>query len=287
MSLPVPSSLASSSEGTALLCRPSYSNFTQQGWNVRFNAFVYKAPSSEVNASSHTDLLKLLGIDGNLNMTEQDLLNNRTTDLASLPVSGINNITAQVILRNTSIGNPITLEAADDFGEIDQFVVVPGLANMTGNGTQINRTVVAKIYGVNLPGPANSTTILVPDQGYSIVSDIDDVQRVTKVYDPTTGLKNSFVEPYMNYEDTPQVFAHWNETLPGVAFQYVALSYSVMSTLTYGRPATTLQPLWSLPGPTSSTCLATTLSDPSRCGLSIWPSPLCVSCGLNAVFRNS
>jgi len=24
----------------------------------------------------------------------------------------------------------------------------------------------------------------------------------------------------MNYEDTPQVFAHWNETLPGVAFHY-------------------------------------------------------------------
>lgn len=201
---------------------PSYSNFTSQGWNVRFNAFIYRAPASEVNASSHTDLLKLLGIDGgNLNATEMALLNNRTTDLASLPVPGISNITASVVLHNQTVNTSIALQAADDFGEIDQFVLVPGLADLVGNATQLNRTVVAEVFGNNLPGPANSTTILVPEQGYSIVSDIDDVLRVTKVYVPTQGLANSFANPYVNYADTPQVFAHWNETLPGVAFQSV------------------------------------------------------------------
>lgn len=89
-----------------------------------------------MNASSHTDVLKLLGIDGgNLNSTELMLLNNRTTDLASLPVSGISNMTASVVLRDQTVNSSIALQAADDFGEIDEFVVVPGLANLVGNAT--------------------------------------------------------------------------------------------------------------------------------------------------------
>lgn len=61
-----------------------------------------------------------------------------------------------------------------------------------------------------------------PHVPFRFAFQIDDVLRVTKVYVPTTGLKNSFAEPYMNYDNTPEVFAEWNTTLPNVAFQYVS-----------------------------------------------------------------
>ena len=70
------------------------------------------------------------------------------------------------------------------------------------------------------PGPGNGTAILVPPQGYSVVSDIDDVLRITKVYVPNEGLKNSFVEPYVNVPGMPELFAHWLKNLPNASFHY-------------------------------------------------------------------
>ncbi|KAK9894313.1 hypothetical protein P389DRAFT_174366 [Cystobasidium minutum MCA 4210] len=208
------------SEPVSALLVPSYSNFTQQGWNVRFNAFAYKLPEN-VSDSNLSKIFDLLGIDNStLNATEQTLLANRTTDLASVPIPGLNNLTVQVEVNGRPVGSPLALQAADDFGEIDQFMVVPGLANITGNSEQINGTVIVQLYAQNVTGPSNSTTILVPGTGISVVSDIDDVLRVTKVYVPTTGLKNSFAEPYMNFDETPEVFANWDRTLPNVSFHY-------------------------------------------------------------------
>lgn len=53
-----------------------------------------------------------------------------------------------------------------------------------------------------------------------MVSDIDDVLRITKVYIPNEGLKNSFVEPYVNVPNMPGLFAHWLKTLPNASFHY-------------------------------------------------------------------
>lgn len=126
-------------------------------------------------------LFDVLGIDNStLNSTEQALLVNRTTDLASVPIPGLNNLTVTVSLHNQTVGQPLTLEAADDFGEIDQFSVVAGLGALAGNGTQINQTMVAQLYAQNVTGPGNSSVILVPDSGISVVSDVSTEQQCTK-----------------------------------------------------------------------------------------------------------
>jgi phosphatidate phosphatase APP1 len=56
---------------------------------------------------------------------------------------------------------------------------------------------MVELFAQDVDGPGNGTAILVPTSGYSIVSDIDDVLRVTKVYEPLTGLKNSFAEVHL------------------------------------------------------------------------------------------
>ena len=69
-------------------------------------------------------------------------------------------------------------------------------------------------------GPGNGTSILVPTEGITIVSDIDDVLRITRVYVPNQGLFNSFVQPYFNVPGVPELFNTWSKSLSGIALHY-------------------------------------------------------------------
>ncbi|TCD60431.1 hypothetical protein EIP91_010073 [Steccherinum ochraceum] len=205
------SNLANVSESALLI--PSYSNFTGTNWNVRFYGLAYKLPN--ISTSDLDSIINDLSTN-NLNSTQQQLLQNRTQDLASIPIPSANLI-ATVSINGTAVTNSsgIQLQQADDVGEIDQFVEVPGLGS--GDITQVQ---VVQTGIQNVTGPGNGTSILVPTSGISIVSDIDDVMRITQVYVPNNGLFNSFVQPYVNVPGVPELFAKWNKSLPGVAFHY-------------------------------------------------------------------
>ncbi|KAH9927161.1 uncharacterized protein BXZ73DRAFT_90838 [Epithele typhae] len=195
---------------SSALLIPSYANFSGN-WNVRFYGLAYK----QGNASSLDSIIS--GFDtSNLNSTEQTLLQNRTAELAAIPIPSAN-LTATITANGSTVtnGSGIQLATSDDFGEIDQFVTVSGLGDNSSTSVQIIQTGI-----VNVTGPGNGTVILVPSTGISVVSDIDDVMRITKVYVPNEGLKNSFVEPYVNVPGIPELYAKWLKTLPSAAFHY-------------------------------------------------------------------
>ncbi|KAI0734103.1 hypothetical protein BC629DRAFT_1571182 [Irpex lacteus] len=215
-----PSSSDLANISTSALLIPSYANQTDQGWNIRFYGLAYKQPRN-VSTSGLDKLLNGLKTD-NLNSTETALLQNRTTDLASIPVPHANFST--IVLQNGKnvTSAPVNLTTADEVGEFDQFIAVSELKT-SGNGNNGNNGSGVQIVEtgiLNATGPGNSTTILVPPTGISIVSDIDDVLRITKVYVPTQGLFNSFVEPYLNVPGIPELFASWASKLPNVSFHY-------------------------------------------------------------------
>ncbi|KAI0658783.1 hypothetical protein C8Q70DRAFT_990325 [Cubamyces menziesii] len=191
---------------------PSYANFSGDNWNVRFYGLAYKLPN--ISTSDLDSLIDGLSTN-NLNSTQRSLLQNRTQDLASIPIPKAN-LTALVFANGSAVTNSsgIQLATTDDVGEFDQFVPVPGLG---GNTTSVK---IVQTGIMNVTGPGNGTVILVPSTGISVVSDIDDVMRITKVYVPNEGLNNSFVQPYVNVPGIPELYEHWNETLPGVAFHY-------------------------------------------------------------------
>ncbi len=122
-----------------------------------------------------------------------------------------------VMANGSSVTNSsgIQLAIADDVGEFDQFVSVPGLGSNDSSAVQVVQTGIA-----NVTGPGNGTVILVPTQGISVISDIDDVLRITKVYVPNQGLYNSFVQPYVNVPGIPELFENWSKSLQGAAFHY-------------------------------------------------------------------
>lgn len=135
---------------------------------MRFNAFVYKLPT--IDESQVTKAAQLLGLSNStLNSTERALLTNRTTDLASIPIPNANNVTVQVVYNGRNVSTPVKLQQADNFGEIDQFQVVPGLGNMTGNSTQLQNTTIVQLYAQGYSGPGNGSSILVPETGRFIL----------------------------------------------------------------------------------------------------------------------
>lgn len=51
----------------------------------------------------------------------------------------------------------------------------------------------------------NATGYLVPNQGITIISDIDDILRITKIYQPKEGLLNTFARDMIPWLNMPEV----------------------------------------------------------------------------------
>lgn len=108
-----------------------------------------------------------------------------------------------------------------DEGDFDVFVP---LQNVTGGGLLPGNTTGPpqriNVYASSTD-EGNATSYLVPNEGMTIISDIDDILRVTKIYEPAQGLNNSFVYPFRQWEDMPDIYANWSKSLPDMHFHYL------------------------------------------------------------------
>jgi phosphatidate phosphatase APP1 len=107
--------------------------------------------------------------------------------------------------------------STSDQGDFDVFVQVntPGL--VSGNLTQQIQRVNTYANGATL---GNATAYLVPTEGYTIISDIDDILRITKIYQPKEGLLNSFARPFVPWMNMPDIYANWSRSIPNMHFHY-------------------------------------------------------------------
>lgn len=67
----------------------------------------------------------------------------------------------------------------------------------------------------------NATAYLVPSTGLTIINDIDDILRVTKIYEPKEGLLNSFARPFTPWMNMPDIYANWSRSIPNFHFHYL------------------------------------------------------------------
>lgn len=110
-------------------------------------------------------------------------------------------------------------------GDFDAFVV---LKNTTGpnNGYLIPGNETSKIQTLNVyaegkNNSGNATAYLVPPKGITIVSDIDDILRVTKIYEPKEGLLNTFARPFTPWMNMPDIYANWSSSVKDLHFHYL------------------------------------------------------------------
>ncbi|KAK1761235.1 phosphatidate phosphatase APP1 [Echria macrotheca] len=221
---------------TQVLNLPAYGNWTDAGWNVFVHGNVYKVP--DISEAKLDDLANIFLID---------------TDIHDLPPSSqaqARNMTASIFVvqqkdQNVTISFTNDVETGGQTGTVNapggaqeirvqdpttdqgDFAGWLKLADTTGqNGTPLiagNET--DKIQSLNMHAKGtdsgNATAYLVPPTGITIISDIDDILRVTKIWNPKEGLLNSFARPFTPWMNMPSHYAHWAQTVPNLHFHYL------------------------------------------------------------------
>ena len=100
-------------------------------------------------------------------------------------------------------------------GDIDGFAPIDSTGLKPGNATSSIQTAAVWTNGTDT---GNATAYLVPNTGITIISDVDDVLRVTKIYQPKEGLLNSFARPYTPWMNMPDIYANWSSSYTGLHF---------------------------------------------------------------------
>jgi hypothetical protein len=103
-------------------------------------------------------------------------------------------------------------------GDFDDFVQIQSNGLKPGNATQEIQKLNVYAKGATL---GNATAYLVPPQGFTIISDIDDILRVTKIYLPKQGILNTFARPFTPWLNMPDIYANWAKTIPNFHFHYL------------------------------------------------------------------
>jgi hypothetical protein len=207
---------------TEFLNIPGYANYTTAGWNARIRGQMYTLPYFNLPQSKKDDLAEdfLPGVDWNtLSATEKDNARNLTGHIYSIPKPG-QDVTFHFKVAPQSPGSatggqtweqvvkfPYTTNSA---GEVAGFLPLsdPNKQLPAGNGSGG----VAGILDTWTKGiqSGNATTYLVPKEGITILSDIDDILRVTKIYIPKEGLYNSFARDFTPWLNMPSIYASWS-----------------------------------------------------------------------------
>ena len=102
-----------------------------------------------------------------------------------------------------------------DQGDFDAFVQIDDEGLTAGNSTGRVQRLNVYTEGTNT---GNATAYLVPPSGITVISDIDYILRVTKIYKPKEGLLNSFARPYTPWLNMPSIYANWSRSVPDLHF---------------------------------------------------------------------
>lgn len=122
----------------------------------------------------------------------------------------------------------MTSLTAGKWGDFDEFERV---RNITGEGLRqmIRGDETSLIHIIHLrpwiirytKSKGGNVAYLVPPRGLTILSDIDDVLRETRIYAPEQGILNTFVRPYKPWMNMDRVFANWSSSIPDLHFHYM------------------------------------------------------------------
>lgn len=113
-------------------------------------------------------------------------------------------------------------------GDFDFFIPISDdTAGPILRGNEIEQIQVVDIR-TNWTNTGNPLTYLVPNTGHTLVSDIDDVLRVSTIYQPREGLKNLLTRPFYPWMNMPEILSQWAYH-PNIHFHYLTTAPKQMS----------------------------------------------------------
>ena len=221
-----------------------YANWTNSGWNVRFHGNVYKQPNtsvSELNKLANVFLVNTSISD--LPESQQDQARNLTAEIfiVQQPNVEVNTIHLEPAPSQGSSGqaggggSSNTTGGTQDItlpynttveGDFDTFVQIDSNGLDAGNETSAVQRLNTYVEGASI---GNSTAYLVPPSGLTVISDIDDILRITKIYEPEEGLLNSFARPFTAWENMPDIYRNWSTSLPDLHFHYLVSLFQCLT----------------------------------------------------------
>lgn len=220
---------------TQALNIPGYGNWTNAGWNLRVHGNIFKQPN--ISNDKVNELANVFLIDTKIeelppsqsaqaaNLTRSIFIVqqgdvNVTVDIEPAPSAGTNGqsgggggVTPSGGNQQAALPNPTTPQ-----GDFDVFVPLSNQGFADGNTNGPPQRINVYVNGTDA---GNATSYLVASQGLTIISDIDDILRVTKIYQPKEGLLNSFARPFTQWMNMPDIYANWSTTLPDTHFHYL------------------------------------------------------------------
>ncbi|KAG8739896.1 hypothetical protein FRC11_000529, partial [Ceratobasidium sp. 423] len=200
---------------------PGYANWTSNGWHVRLHGQTYRIPA--LAASQIDDLAKpfVPGLDyDNMNETMKAQARNMTSSIYAVPQQGMG-VQVDFVYNRQSIAKAQLPELTDERGEFDAFVNINVTTGTVPNGDQTEFTQGIQLFA-NGSVVGNASSYFVPTHGVTLVTDIDDILRATRVYEPDEGMRNSFVYPFRPWMNMPDVFRRWQSATPGLHFHYLS-----------------------------------------------------------------
>lgn len=224
---------------TSVLNIPGYGNWTGSGWSLRVHGNVYKQPNlSNETVDKLADVFLIDTSIAQLNQTEQDQARNVTREIFVVQQGDVN-VTVDIFPGPSagSSGEPgggggITPNTAEEIqstqlpyettveGDFDTFIPI---SNSTGALLSGEGNIPPQRLNVYATGTdtGNATSYLVSDQGLTVISDIDDILRVTKIYEPKQGLLDTFALPFTPWMNMPSIYANWSRSIPTMHFHYL------------------------------------------------------------------
>ncbi|KAI0602322.1 hypothetical protein F4775DRAFT_581673 [Biscogniauxia sp. FL1348] len=223
---------------TQVLNVPGYANWTEQGWNVRVHGNVYKQPNiSQEKLDDLADIFLIGTSIDELQPNEQTQARNLTASIFVVQQGDLNvtiNFVNDVNVRPNASGGVINAEGGAQSiqlpyettpeGDFDAFIILQNTTGSNGGhlvaGNATNSIQALNMYA-NGTLSGNATAYLVPPTGFTIISDIDDILRITKIYEPKEGLLNSFARPFTPWENMPEIYANWSASIDDFHFHYL------------------------------------------------------------------
>lgn len=216
-------------------CR-GYGNWTDQGWSLRFRGSVYKQPNIANQMLHALASMFLLGASlkklppsnyaHSLNMTRSVFILKQSHTKVSFRVT-------PDISPDAAVDDPDILTGVQDIdvpgvtnmeGDFDSFIEIKNVSGafpIPGNETRKTQRLKLYAHGTDI---GNATAYLIPPEGLTLISDIDDVLRVSKIYSIKEGLYNLFGRPFVPWMNMPEIFANWSRSLPDLHFHYLTTS---------------------------------------------------------------
>jgi len=210
---------------TQVLNLPSYANWTALGWSLIVHGNVFKQPN--ISQSQLDNLANGFLIGTSVSQLPADQATQARNLTAEIYVVQQSNVNVTVNIQPlTSSGaengtsQTLTVGPTSPEGDFDSPMIIPDPQShlQSGNGTKGIQRMSMHVTGTDT---GNATAYLVPTNGFTIISDIDDILRVTQIYEPKEGLLNSFARPYTPWMNMPEIYANWSKALPDLHFHYL------------------------------------------------------------------